>query len=280
MMLKSYAKINLILKVFKTSKDLHPVVSVMDKIELHDKIHVTLNKSRRFNVDFSNPKIDKDNNTIIKTLKLLKHETKFKQGINVKVIKNIPLASGLGGGSSNAASVLKYLNYKLQLNLSSVKLNNIAFKVGSDVPSFLVDGPVIISGYGDKVLKIKLPTTSSFLIVKPKFGVSAKQAYQFFDRSKKASKKITDKQLIALLKNKSIYDLMTNDLELPVLNNVKALKKLQKDLNTYNFNKVMMTGSGSAFIAFSNNKKLLVKARKELSNKYDFVAISKRLKTR
>jgi 4-diphosphocytidyl-2C-methyl-D-erythritol kinase len=73
---------------------------------------------------------------------------------------------------------------------------------------------------------------------------------------------------------------MTNDLELPVLNNVKALKKLQKDLNTYNFNKVMMTGSGSAFIAFSKNKKLLVKARKELSNKYDFVAISKRLKTR
>ena len=280
MILRSHAKINLILKVFDKSKDLHPIVSVMDKIELHDKLIVNTNKSGNLAVKFLNAKIDKMNNTVMKALILLKEETKFKQGIIVEVIKNIPLASGLGGGSSNAAVVLKYLNEKLKLNLSTKKLNTIAFKVGSDVPSFLVDGPVLISGHGEKVLKVELPSTSSFLIVKPKFGVSAKQAYQFYDKLKKSSNKMTSKQVIALIQNENIYNSMTNDLQLPVLNNVASLNKLHKHLNNYNFDKVIMTGSGSAFIAFSSNKNLLVKARKELSNKYDFVVISKRLKTR
>jgi 4-diphosphocytidyl-2-C-methyl-D-erythritol kinase len=280
MILRSHAKINLILKVFDKSKDLHPIVSVMDKIELHDKLIVNTNKSGNLAVKFLNAKIDKMNNTVMKALILLKEETKFKQGIIVEVIKNIPLASGLGGGSSNAAVVLKYLNEKLKLNLSTKKLNTIAFKVGSDVPSFLVDGPVLISGHGEKVLKVELPSTSSFLIVKPKFGVSAKQAYQFYDKLKKSSNKMTSKQVIALIQNENIYNSMTNDLQLPVLNNVASLNKLHKHLNNYNFDKVIMTGSGSAFIAFSSNKNLLVKAKKELSNKYDFVVISKRLKTR
>jgi 4-diphosphocytidyl-2-C-methyl-D-erythritol kinase len=280
MILRSHAKINLILKVFDKSKDLHPIVSVMDKIELHDKLIVNTNKSGNLAVKFLNAKIDKMNNTVMKALILLKEETKFKQGIIVEVIKNIPLASGLGGGSSNAAVVLKYLNEKLKLNLSTKKLNTIAFKVGSDVPSFLVDGPVLISGHGENVLKVELPSTSSFLVVKPKFGVSAKLAYQFYDKLKKSSNKMTSKQVIALIQNENIYNSMTNDLQLPVLNNVASLNKLHKHLNNYNFDKVIMTGSGSAFIAFSSNKNLLVKARKELSNKYDFVAISKRLKTR
>jgi 4-diphosphocytidyl-2C-methyl-D-erythritol kinase len=73
---------------------------------------------------------------------------------------------------------------------------------------------------------------------------------------------------------------MTNDLELPVLNNVASLNKLKKHLLTYKFDKVMLTGSGSAFIAFSSSKKLLIKAKKELASKYEFVVISKRLKTR
>jgi 4-diphosphocytidyl-2-C-methyl-D-erythritol kinase len=280
MILKSYAKINLILKVFKKEGSLHPILSLMDKIELHDKLSLVFNKTGKISVSFKKSKIDLKDNTIYKSLMLLKQETKFKQGIHVEVIKNIPLASGLGGGSSNAAVVLSYVNKKLKLNLSINKLMSLAYIVGSDVPSFLVDGSVVISGYGEKVESIKLNDTSNFLIVKPNIGVSAKHAYQYFDKTVKTDKKILVKQLKKIISNNDIYKIMTNDLELPVLNNVASLNKLKKHLLTYKFDKVMLTGSGSAFIAFSSSKKLLIKAKKELASKYEFVVISKRLKTR
>jgi 4-diphosphocytidyl-2-C-methyl-D-erythritol kinase len=280
MILKSYAKINLILKVFKKEGSLHPILSLMDKIELHDKLSLVFNKTGKISVSFKKSKIDLKDNTIYKSLMLLKQETKFKQGIHVEVIKNIPLASGLGGGSSNAAVVLSYVNKKLKLNLSRNKLMSLAYIIGSDVPSFLVDGSVVISGYGEKVESIKLKDTSNFLIVKPNIGVSAKHAYQYFDKTFKTDKKILVKQLKKIISNNDIYKIMTNDLELPVLNNVASLNKLKKHLLTYKFDKVMLTGSGSAFIAFSSSKKLLIKAKKELASKYEFVVISKRLKTR
>jgi 4-diphosphocytidyl-2-C-methyl-D-erythritol kinase len=280
MILKSYAKINLLLKVYAKEGSLHPLLSIMDKIELYDKLSLVFNQSGKISIRFNNVRIDQKDNTVYKALMLLKQETKFKQGVDVDVFKNIPLASGLGGGSSNAAVVLKFVNDKLKLNLSKTKLMAIAFRVGSDVPSFLVDGPVMISGFGEKVESINLKETSQFLIVKPKIGVSAKQAYQYFDKSIKPGAKITPAQMKKIVVKKGIYEIMTNDLEPPVINNVESLKKLKNNLLTYNFDKVMLTGSGSAFIALSNNKKILLKAKKELASKYELVAISKRLKTR
>ena len=280
MILKSYAKINLLLKVYAKEGSLHPLLSIMDKIELYDKLSLVFNQSGKISIRFNNVRIDQKDNTVYKALMLLKQETKFKQGVDVDVFKNIPLASGLGGGSSNAAVVLKFVNDKLKLNLSKTKLMAIAFRVGSDVPSFLVDGPVMISGFGEKVESINLKETSQFLIVKPKIGISAKQAYQYFDKSIKPGAKITPAQMKKIVVKKGIYEIMTNDLEPPVINNVESLKKLKNNLLTYNFDKVMLTGSGSAFIALSNNKKILLKAKKELASKYELVAISKRLKTR
>jgi 4-diphosphocytidyl-2-C-methyl-D-erythritol kinase len=280
MILKSYAKINLILRVFKKDGSLHPLLSLMDKIELYDKMSVVFNDTGKISVSFKNAKIDSKDNTIYKSLTLLKQETKFKQGIHVDVIKNIPLASGLGGGSSNAAVVLSYINERFKLNLSEKKLMSIAYKVGSDVPSFLVNGPVVISGYGEKVESIILKDTSHFLIVKPTVGVSAKQAYQYFDKTANIHKKISLKELKKTISKNNIYEIMTNDLETPVVNNVPLVNKLKRQLLTYKFDKVMLTGSGSAFIAFSRSKKLLLKAKKELASKYEFVVISKRLKTR
>jgi 4-diphosphocytidyl-2C-methyl-D-erythritol kinase len=279
-MIKSHAKINLILKVFNREDNLHHLLSLIDKIELHDTISLAFNNTGKITIKVKNAKIKQKENTIYKALKLLKQVTKFKQGVHVEVNKNIPLASGLGGGSSNAAAVMKYVNNKLMLKLSNNKLMDLAFKVGSDTPSFLIDGPVVISGYGQNVESVNLKQTSDFLIVKPEIGVSSKQAYQFFDKAVKPGDKTTLTQFKGTISKNSIYKIMSNDLEVPVTSNVASLNKLRKTLLTYGFDKVMMTGSGSAFIAFSSNKKLLLKAKKELANKYQFVTISKRLNTR
>ncbi len=279
MKIKSYAKVNLILRVFARKGKLHPILSLIDKINLYDVIDINLNDNGYVETVFSNKKIGKENNTVYKAIMLLKAKTKFKEGVSVSIKKNIPLESGLGGGSSNAAAVLKYLIKKLKLKVSKNELFKLALEIGSDVPSFIVDGSVLISGYGEKVEVIKINDYGSILLVKPRFGVSSKDAYNYFDKAQIKSK-ITLKNFKNKIKNDHIDLIMSNDLEFPIINNVKEIKKVYQDLAKFKFNKIMMSGSGSTVFAISKDIKELNKAKKQLENKYEFVSINKRVKTR
>jgi 4-diphosphocytidyl-2-C-methyl-D-erythritol kinase len=279
MKIKSYAKVNLILRVFAKKRKLHPILSLIDKINLYDVIDINLNDTGHVETFFSNKKIGKENNTVYKAIMLLKAKTKFKEGVSVSIKKNIPLESGLGGGSSNAAAVLKYLVKKLKLKVSKAELFKLALEIGSDVPAFLVDGSVLINGFGEKVEAIKLNDYGSILLIKPRFGISSKDAYNYFDKAKIKSN-INLKSFKIKIKKESIDLIMSNDLEFPIINNVKEIKKLYQDLAKFKFNKIMMSGSGSTVFAISKDIKELNKAKKQLENKYEFVSINKRVKTR
>lgn len=279
MKIKSYAKINLILHVFSKKGKLHPILSLVDKIDLFDVLDIKIDNSGLIKTTFSNKKINKVDNTIYKSIKLLKDKTNFKEGVTVSVSKNIPLESGLGGGSSNAAVILTYLIKKLKLKITKSELFRIAQEIGSDVPSFLVDGSVIVSGFGEKVESIKIKDYGSILLVKPKFGISSKDAYKYFDTAR-INSKINYKDFNNKIVNQSIDLIMSNDLERPVINNVKEIKKVYQDLAKFKFDKIMMSGSGSTVFAVSKNIKELSKVKKQLENKYDFVSINNRIKTR
>lgn len=279
MRIKSYAKINLILKVLPKKGELHPIFTLTEKINLYDEIDIKFNNTGLIKTNFSISSISRTNNTVIKAIQLLKNETKFKQGVEVYIKKNIPVESGLGGGSSNAATVLNYIISKLKINISSEKLKKIALEVGSDVPMFLTGGTTLVSGFGEKVESIKVKDVGKFLIVKPNFGISSKDAYKYFD-SFKTSNKISYSNLKKSIITKPLYEVMTNDLELPIIRNVNKIKKVYKDLAPFKFKRIMMSGSGSSIIAFSDDLKLLTKAKKQLSSTYQFISINHRIKTR
>ena len=137
--IKSYCKINLSLRVTKKlSSGYHNIMSLITYCDLHDIIRVSKNKYLKDKIIFSGKfkkKINSKKNTISKLLNLLRKNKLIKnEFFKINIKKNIPHGSGLGGGSSNAASLINYFNSKMKLNLSKKKTNSLATKIGFDVP--------------------------------------------------------------------------------------------------------------------------------------------------
>ena len=139
MLINSCAKINLCLKIGKRLKSgYHNIVSVMQLIQLHDRISFEILNEDKIAIESNNKALENKNNLAYKAALLLKNKLGVKKGVKITIEKNIPIAAGLGGGSSNAASTLIALNKMWGLNQSDKKLAGFAIEIGSDVPFFIV----------------------------------------------------------------------------------------------------------------------------------------------
>ena len=178
--LRAYAKLNLTLKINGKRPDgYHDIDSVMQSISLHDEVDIKTTDSG-INVSCSIPGIE--NNTAQKAAELFLNETKIKSGVNIHIKKNIPLSSGLGGGSADAAATLIGMYKLFNLNLHKEKLLELGAKVGSDVPFCLVGGTARCTGRGEKVERINPQTGSVFMLIIPKIEVSTKTVYNKYDQ--------------------------------------------------------------------------------------------------
>ena len=138
MYINSYAKINLFLKIGRKLKSgYHNIQSVMQRIELMDKLSIDTINEDKIIVGCTNKELENEKNLAYKMALSLKNKYKVKHGANIFIEKNIPLEAGLGGGSSNAATVLLSLNKLWGLKLKERQLVEISSKVGSDVPFFI-----------------------------------------------------------------------------------------------------------------------------------------------
>ncbi len=252
--IKSHAKLNLALNVISKSKSLHNIESIISFVDLHDIILIKKIKSKKhlisFNGKFSR-KIGKKN-TVSKLFEILENKKILKnQRFQIKIKKSIPVKAGLGGGSMNAASILRYLAHKRIINIKNKEMLKIAKLIGSDVMLGLNHKSKILNSrneikYFNNVKKI-YP-----LIVKPNFGCSTKDIYskiRKFDKAKfrKGAKKMFD---INFLKD------MKNSLETIVFLKYPRLKNMKLYLeNSLNPVFVRMTGSGSALVAYFQTKK-------------------------
>ena len=280
MFIKSYAKVNLILKVGPRKDKLHEVVTLVSKISLFDELKINTNNSGKVKVTTKNIRIKQQDNLVYQAIMLLKQATGFKQGVEVIIKKKIPLMAGLGGGSSNAAATLLFLNRKLNLNLTANKLNQLAIKLGSDVPSFLEPGTVLVGGHGEKLTKINIKLPRYIFLVKPNKGVKTSRAYEVFDAQTLNPKKPKLEQTLKSLKNKKLLELMVNDLEGPLYKEYKFLKRIYLELAKFGFDKVMLTGSGSTIFALTNKTNVCKKTYSKIHKKYGFIGIYKFINTR
>lgn len=147
---KSYAKINLSFELLSKRDDgLHNVFSIMQTISLHDDITVRISKG--ITLDSNIDSIPIENNLAYLAASKMKTFFKIKEGVHIDLIKRIPLSSGLGGASSNAATVIKSLNKLWGINSSDENLLGLAADLGSDVPFFLTGGTALVSGKGDLI---------------------------------------------------------------------------------------------------------------------------------
>ena len=271
--IKSYCKINLSLRVIKKlNNNYHNIISLITFCNLHDVISISKIKSSKDKISFSGKfkkGINNRSNTVSKILNLLRRSKLLRnQTFKINIKKNIPHGSGLGGGSSNAADLLNYLNLKMKLKLRKKKLMQLANQIGFDVPINLERKNTLLTGKKDQILRLNQKFKLNLLIVYPNLICSTKEIY-------KNNKKISlskpqysfrvknNKKLINFLKNEN------NDLEESVIKIYPKVKKIIeyiKSIKGCYFSRI--TGSGSACIGIFSNMKNATYAQKLIKLKY------------
>ena len=266
--IKSHAKLNLSLNVIKkVSKNFHKIESLITFINLHDLIYIKEIKNSKHKIKFQG-KFSKDipkNNTISSLLNLLdKNGLLNKKKYEIKIIKNIPQKSGMGGGSINASSIVQFFIKKKIFKLSQKKLIYILKSIGSDVQLGIHQKNISILNNGNlKTFKRKLGLYT--LLVKPSFGCSTKVIYS---KTKIFTIPKYRKPNASFFSIRNIIQ-SNNDLENAAFEVYPKLKKIKNFLSSLpNVMCARMTGSGSCIVAYYKSKKSANKGLKLFKKKY------------
>lgn len=239
----SPAKINLFLRIVsKRSDGYHNLSSVFQTITLGDTLIIEPSAYDRLTC--TDPQLPTDeSNLILKATALFRRQTNLKHAFNIHLIKRIPTQAGLGGGSSNAATMLWACNQLAKTNLPLHILKQWGATIGSDVPFFFSEGTAYCTGKGESVQPLSALASRSLWIVKPPEALSTPEVYRRlgFDSSAQLS---TPSDLEAFLSGSLP---LFNDLEVPAFDIYPQLKKLKATLIESGFETVLMSGSGSAF---------------------------------
>ena len=276
MKIKSYAKINLALDIVSkpyTKNGYHQIRTVFQQIQLHDVITYKKRLDKKIILSCSHPKVPlNQKNTIIKVLNLLKKEatktkkTKHLCGLSIHLQKNIPVAAGLGGGSSNAATMLRAANTFWKLDFSLKKLSQIAKKIGMDVPFFLYGGTALGTHYGEKIKRLPSIKKCSFLLIIPQdVKESTRAIYKALKTFPTNQNHSKTEQLLAkistsqkpLVQCKGLEHLFHNDFDVLYQ---KSLPQLKKELQPFKVTKISISGSGPSVYAFFASTANLKKA--------------------
>ena len=265
--IKSYAKINLTLNITGKDSLLHQIESIIMFTALHDEIFIKKIKSDNHNISFFgkfSPGINM-NNTVSKLLSILENKELLKdKKFRIKINKKIPTEAGLGGGSMNAANILKYLIKKKIVKASKKEISEICKLIGSDVILGLKSVNSILTSK-DEIKYFKNTQKFYILIIKPNFGCNTKKIYSYVNKFNKPRLTQPNKKMFEtkfLIKNYNFLELFAFS-RYPKLKILKIY--LEKELRpTF----VRMTGSGSAIVAYYKSKKKCENAKKKFIKKY------------
>jgi 4-diphosphocytidyl-2-C-methyl-D-erythritol kinase len=262
LVLLSYAKLNLYLEVLNIRNDnYHNIRTVFERIDLSDKIILKPRPDRLIRIICRDPDVPKDNtNLCYRSAKLLQERFNIKTGLDIRIIKRIPVGAGLGGGSGNAAGVLSGLNKIWRLNLSRKKLVGYAREIGADVAFFLYNSSFAIGeGRGDKIKVLKLQRVRRFwhILVVPKIKVSTALVYKKWMRGLTRPKYGVNILILALKRNglSAVGRLLFNGLESVTIRLYPEVKRIKEKLANLGLKTMLMSGSGPAVMAIVSSRK-------------------------
>ena len=271
--LKSRAKINLSIDVLGKRQDgYHLVEMIMQTIDLYDLIEINEKDNDQITIKSTSDEIPLDcNNLVYKAANLIKKTFNINKGVEIHIKKNIPVAAGMAGGSSNAAAVLVGLNKLWNLNLSNQQLEKIGLKLGADVPFCINGGAVLASGIGEELTPIKgLTKDVCILVCKPDLFVSTKEVYECID-SKDIDKRPNNKFLIECLKNEDTRQLaenMFNVLEGVTMDKHPVIQQIKDIMTNNRALGAMMSGSGPTVFGLYENREDAVKCKSILEKQF------------
>lgn len=252
---KAYAKINLTLNVVGKREDgYHYLDSIMQSVNVFDTVEILLNDSETVTVKTNNQKVEEEENTAKIAAELYFSENGITDGAEIFINKKIPIAAGLGGGSADAAAVLKLLNghYK---KMDSESLKKLGEKVGADVPFCMTGGTAFVTGIGENIEKLPDLSECCILLCKNAKKSSTAMVYKTLDsfnlkkdnRNASAKKAVEDGDFFALCRN------LFNDFSLVVKETgIETVLNVFDNTDALGFS---LSGAGpTLFAVFSENE--------------------------
>ena len=266
--IESPAKVNLFLEVLGKRKDgYHNVETILETVDLFDSLVLKeIEKGIEIKSNLPELPLGKEN-LVYQAAALLEKRLGIEKGIQITINKRIPLASGLGGGSSNGASVLLGLNKLWDLDLSYEELLGLAREIGADVPFFLREGRTLGKGRGDELRFLSQGPALYFVLVSPDFEVSTEWVYENLkacppkieERRRDLTKEARSiKIILSALKSGKITKIgnsLYNRLEEVVIPRHPQIAKIKKRLLGLGARGALMSGSGPSVFGLADDKK-------------------------
>ncbi len=251
------AKINLTLDVlYRRDDDYHELEMIMSSVDLADYLTFTPLEEDKIEVFTNKAFLPVDQrNHVYQIIKLVKERYNIREGMLVEIEKKIPVAAGLGGGSTDAAAALRALNRIWELNMSVQEMIELGMQVGTDVPYSIVGGTAFVSGRGEIVTPIKPMPSCWVVLAKPRISVSTKTVFRALEVERldyiPKSRIVAD--AIEIGDYKGMVDNLSNALEAVTFERHPKLRQLSERMERYGMDGVTMSGSGPTIIGFSQN---------------------------
>jgi len=259
---KAYGKINIGLDVLRRRPDgYHDVKMIMQTVSLHDRISITkltgdTSILLETNLNFLPTN---ENNLVYKAAKLLLEEFSIKDGVSIKLEKHIPVAAGMAGGSTDAATTLELINEMFSLGLSKEELMKRAVTLGADVPYCIMRGTALSEGIGEVLTPLKPIPDCFILIVKPPIHVSTKFVYENLNVSNLETHPDID-GIVSSIEQQDLISMATkmeNVLETVTEENYPVISEIKQQMVEHGAISSLMSGSGpTVFGIYDNEQKI------------------------
>ncbi|MFP3359028.1 4-(cytidine 5'-diphospho)-2-C-methyl-D-erythritol kinase [Planococcus sp. SIMBA_143] len=254
--IKAPAKINLTLDVlYKRPDNYHEIEMIMTTVDLADRIGLQ-GTAKGIHIQSADRFVPNDSrNLAYQAAQLIKDTFNIKTGVIISLDKQIPVAAGLAGGSSDAAATLKGLNQLWQLNLSLDELAELGAKIGSDVSFCVYGGTALATGRGEVIEELPAPPHCWVILAKPSLGVSTADVYGAFNPDK-ADHPDTQAMIVAL--REGDYEAMCanlgNALESVTMNLHPEVGQIKEQMIKFGADAVLMSGSGPTVFGLVNQE--------------------------
>lgn len=276
----AFAKLNLTLDVLGKRPDgYHDLKSIMQTISVRDDIEIDIGTGKEWKLLCSNPDVPTDERNLAwKAAKVFCDVLgKDPDGIEIRITKRIPMEAGLGGGSADAAAVLRALNRHYGNPLSIFALAELGSQIGSDVPFCTLCGTAMVEGRGEKLRKLSDMPDCCFVICKPEFSCSTPELYKKIDETeipKRPNHMAMESALVSGDLGK-VAENIWNVFDPIVTQDHLELNYIKSIFNTYGSLAQQMTGSGSAVFAIVPDFEFAAVICNMLKDNYPAVFIAK-----
>lgn len=264
--LKAYAKVNLGLDVIRRREDgYHEVKMIMQTVKLYDQLTMRKNNTGEIRITTNLPYLPvNEKNLVYRVIDLMRKEYQIEDGVDVDLVKYIPVAAGMAGGSTDAAAAFVGMNQMFHLNATQETLCKYAVKLGADIPYCIMRGTALSEGIGEILTPLPSIPVCWFLIVKPTFSISTKYVYENLHLDETTIHPDIDGMIEAIRNHdlKGITSRFGNVLEDVAVKDYPKIVEIKETMLANGAMNSLMSGSGSTVFGIFDSKEKAHQAAK------------------